>query len=72
MKEVGNSNFISAFQSYMIIEKKLFHMMNQLNIIAIVGSYKMILIENYWKWKKYSEIKWANISDIYLFFISLF
>lgn len=58
-REVGNSNFISDFQSYMIIEKKLFYMMNQLNISnsAIAGSYKKILIKNYWRWKKYSEIK---------------
>lgn len=49
MEEVGNSNFISDFQSYMIIEKKLFYMMNQLNISnsAIAGSYKKILIKNY-------------------------
>lgn len=48
-REVGNSNFISDFQSYMIIGKKLFYMMNQLNISnsAIAGSYKKILIKNY-------------------------
>lgn len=57
MEEVGNSNFISDFESYMIIGKKLFYMTNQLNITAIVDSYKKILIE--------------NISDIYLLFISL-
>lgn len=57
MEKVGNSNFISDFESYMIIGKKLFYMTNQLNITAIVGSYKKILIE--------------NISDIYLLFISL-
>lgn len=55
MEEVGNSNFISDFESYMIIGKRLFYMTNQLNIAAIVGSYKKILIE--------------NISDIYIYFL---
>lgn len=36
----------ATFESYMIIEKKLFDMMNHLNIIAIVDSYEKIL-KNY-------------------------